>query len=54
MKNQNINNAINARAAEHQGFNRGMQMIDGCSLELCVTTLSVAPLGHRNKLNSIV
>ena len=27
---------------EHQGCNWGMQLIDGCSLELCVTTLSVA------------
>ena len=29
-------------AAEHKGCNWGMQMIDDCSLELCVATLSVA------------
>ena len=33
------------RAAEHQGCDWGMQMIDGCSLELCAATLSVASSG---------
>ena len=33
------------RAAEHQGCNWGMQIIDGCSLELRVATLSVASSG---------
>ena len=31
------------------------EMIDGCSLELCLATLSVASFGicHRNEVNSI-
>ena len=36
---------LGTRAAEHKGCNWGMQMIDGCSLELCVATLSVALSG---------
>ena len=36
---------LGTRAAEHKGCNWGMQMIDGCSLELCVATLSVASSG---------
>ena len=33
------------RTAEHEGCNWDMQMIDGCSLELCEVTLSVTPSG---------
>ena len=36
---------LDTRAAEHKGCNWGMQMIDGCSLELCLATLSVASSG---------
>ena len=36
---------LSTRTAEHKGCNWGMQMIDGCSLELCVATLSVASSG---------
>ena len=36
---------LGTRAADHKGCNWGMQMIDGCSLELCVATLSVASSG---------
>ena len=36
---------LGTRAAEHKGCNWGMQMIDGCSVELCVATLSVASSG---------
>ena len=34
---------LGTRASEHEGCNWGMQMIDGCSLELCVATPSVPP-----------
>ena len=46
---------LGTRAAEHQGCNWDMQIIDGCSLELCVATLQWCHLAlrHRNKLNSI-
>ena len=40
-----------ARSAEHKGCNWGMQMIDGCSLELWVTTLSVAPSSLADRRN---
>ena len=36
---------LGTRAAEHQGCNWGMRLIDGCSLELCVATFSVASSG---------
>ena len=36
---------LGTRESEHKGCNWGMQMIDGCSLELCVATLSVASFG---------
>ena len=36
---------LGTRAAEHEGCNWGMQMIDGCSLELRVATLSVVSSG---------
>ena len=36
---------LGTRAAEHKGCNWDRQMIDGCSLELCVATLSVATSG---------
>ena len=36
---------LGTRAAEQKGCNWDMQMIDGCSLELCVATLSVASSG---------
>ena len=44
--------ADDARAAKHQGCKWGMQMIDGCSLKLCVATLSVASSG-TTELSSI-
>ena len=36
---------LGTKTAERQGCNWGMQMIDGCSLELCVATLPVASSG---------
>ena len=46
---------LETRTVEHQGRNWGMQMIDDCSLELCIATLSVASSGiapRKKKLNS--
>ena len=45
---------LGTRAAEHKGFNWACKLIDGCSLELCLATPSVASSGicHRNKVNS--
>ena len=46
---------LGTRAAEHEGCNWGMQVIDGCSLALCSATVSVVSVGicHINKVNSI-
>ena len=36
---------LDTRAVERQGCNLGMQMMDGCSLELCVVALSLVSSG---------
>ena len=45
---------LGTRAAEHKGCNWACKLIDGCSLVLCSTTVSVVSAGicHRNKVNS--
>ena len=46
---------LGTRAAEHKGCNWACKLTDGCSLELCSATSSVASTGicHGNKVNAI-
>ena len=54
MKLELRTETFGTRAAEHQGCNWGIQMIDGCSLGLCVAKFSVALPGHcATEINSI-
>ena len=46
---------LDTSAAEHKGCNWACKLIDGCSLELCSATPSVASsdICHMNAVNSI-
>ena len=46
---------LGTRTAEHKGCNWACKLIDGYSLALCSSTVSVVSVGicHRNKVNSI-